>query len=360
MAVLSKPTNPMYVRVEETARPELNPEFLEKEEPDEVRRTVIEVGYTLLHDIDLFKIVHLLKHEARDTIFFVRAAHFYGEILISSPDYMSDISSDDPTASDLQKQVGTVIKDVRKGLEELDKAIVKAGWKLDVTTLHHAPLVPTACPHQLLIEAIVKRGEVAAALSRSRDDKDLIRNIKNYLPDLLSKPPKSNKKWIKDGTGNGRPLTTFISAYHQNIDIWAFHKEIGRRILVGCSKPNLKGFYAFAGLAMYLRKVRLSNIIPLCDEAFNALKSSENQHLERIKQDKTKTKEQCLWEARKAAWVEMKEHHAFLGGTDEVGAAFNGNWNLKAACYLCDSTMGYQELTPIPESERQTTFKAFN
>lgn len=350
----------MYVRVEEAARPELNPKFLSEEKPDKVRKTVIRVGDTLLYDIHLFRIFGFLEDEARDTIYFVRGAHFYGEVLLSSPAYMSGLLCDGTKEpSDLQNEVRGVLEKVRKGLEDLDKAIVEAGWKLDVATLHRAPLVPTASPYQLLIEALFNRGEVAAALSLSRDDKDLIRNIKSHLPQqLILKPPGPKGNWRRERIGNGRPLTTFLSIYRMKIGIWVFHREIGKRFLVGCSKPNVKGFKAFNALVMRLRKKRVRKIIPLCDNAVNALKAREKLYMARSKND-NKTNEERLDEARMAAWADMKHHASFLGGTDEVGAAFNESWQIKPACYTCDSTTGYQEPTPTTYDNRQTVFRAF-
>jgi hypothetical protein len=66
--------------------------------------------------------------------------------------------------------------------------------------------------------------------------------------------------------------------------------------------------------------------------------------------DATKTKKQRLRETRKAARADMRNHPTFLGGTNQVGAAFSlSNWKHKPACYTCDSVMGYTD--PMGETD---------
>jgi hypothetical protein len=364
MAISSKPTTP-FVRVEEADRAEFYPKGLglsskEKKKntsPNKVRRVIIKVGRTLLHDIDVFKDACLKEGGRSKATYFVRGAHFYGECLVRSAEELKIDNNISKPPEGLKKNVEDVVTEIRTSLEELDNAIKKEGWDVNVGDFHEAGLVPTASPYQLLIDALFERQVVAEALSSPLSDTYLIQNIKDFLPNKLFE--ELNFSHELEHCGNGRPTTVFVSIYRRN--------NGERCLLVGCNKPNWDNFPIFSMMSMKLRQVRLRPISTFCDKAFTALEAIEKQHAPEggVGSGKSRTDwtDQDLRDervAREAAKADMRDHDDFLGGRNEVGAAFRtSNWTHMPAYYLCDSTMGYQDPL-MADGDRDAVLNAFD
>ncbi|KAK3290118.1 uncharacterized protein B0H64DRAFT_413452 [Chaetomium fimeti] len=350
-----------FLRVEETV---LNgPDLKEMKHPpkrQKLRGTVTvqmkplkvlkRAGLALVEDIDSFIATGLTESKStKTTIYFVRAAYFYACCLIIAPfNRIKDITSDATGVEyqDFTTQVSdteTVINKVEDGLGRL--ALATERWGLDTQSFRNPTSVPTASPYQLLFEALLESEEVVQKLQDSQDDADLLRNIRLLFPGVHFPAQSQDRQEL----GDGRPVTVFASVYHKD--------DGTKRFLFGCSKPDWTGFEAIAVLTKDLRDTRLKECLPLSEPAFKALKAMEKRledeaaannqgqpnHSSLSPEQRKEDERAALQSLREAVGEAMREDETFLW-TDQVGMAFSTpSWTHKPACYVCASTMGYQD-----------------
>ncbi|KAH6844919.1 hypothetical protein B0I37DRAFT_433725 [Chaetomium sp. MPI-CAGE-AT-0009] len=319
-------------------------------------------GKALTYEVCNFIDIGLVKKEGQSTKNFVRAVYYYGHcwIIYTFDYYIEDITSrlsESPRGfQKLVRDLKVAIGHLKTSLEDLDDATEEKDRELDVRTLASGVSISilTACPYQLLLEAIFDSDEFVNKINDSEyNDADLLRNIHLFFPPYLNFPPNPSKRLE---FGDGRPTVVFLSVYHDNGT---------RRILFGCNKPNWKGFPAVATLAREIREIRLQNYVPLGGAAFEALRSHEELFLdsfrparagggEKTKKAREKAEKAARRKARNAAREAMKNDKTFLGGTHEVGMAFQiPGWTYKPACYLCSSVMGYQDPGNLSGHDRE-------
>jgi hypothetical protein len=260
-----------FDRIEETSCPPLVLEVLPEPVQEMVPevwgrfRVLITASSALAHVVAVFISAGLVKDESPKAVYFVRATYFYAHRLIfhSFSFYMGQITSN-PHASEFRQDFRNLLdrteqatQSLKSSLKALDGAIKTDGWSLDLTTLPSAALVPTACPYQLFVEAFLATSvDIAAEVSASQDDADLILRIRDRLAAQL---PVSQH--VRTGKfGDAQPQTTAISPYHDDFDV--------ERVLIGCSGPDWKGFPEIVSLVKKLRITRLTNYAPVGVKAF--------------------------------------------------------------------------------------------
>jgi hypothetical protein len=124
--------------------------------------------------MDLFVLNDLAKTESPATIRFVKASFYYSHSLINVSlhqiDEMGGMSGNE--LDEAQAAVGKLVK----GLDTLQLETERAGWTLRFPSLVDAKIVPSACPYQLLFEALLSRDDIRNKLL-AQDDQALLRRV---------------------------------------------------------------------------------------------------------------------------------------------------------------------------------------
>lgn len=122
---------------------------------------------------------------------------------------------------------------------------------------------------------------------------------------------------------------------------FCYHKATSRApFILGANQENWGGLEPIQAIRREDRDHRLATYATLVEEAFNALRETEDAvglpdglH--------GKPGQIQLSETRKLAIKYMRENPAFLGRSLEIGQAFDGKLRSKQCCYACKGMMGY-------------------
>ncbi|KAH6844823.1 hypothetical protein B0I37DRAFT_446797 [Chaetomium sp. MPI-CAGE-AT-0009] len=116
-----------------------------------------------------------------------------------------------------------------------------------------------------------------------------------------------------------------------------------------------------AGRRAALRSTRkAANLLQKSRRAAKVMQEARKA-ADRLKTAVEASREAFLQRVRNAARAAMRNDDKFLGGTHEVGMAFDApRWTYKAACYLCASTMEYRDPMAGTGGDREACFTTFD